>query len=89
MDGGEARLGEIALNLFDREAKPTMRELVAQEFLVVGVEINHREPPAGRQRPRGFGERPRRIVEEVQHLVDDHKIVGVAFDGGRVDVALA
>ena len=84
----EARLGQIALDLVGGEAEPAMGELVAQEFLVMGVEVDHCEPPAGRQRPRGFGERPRRIVEKVQHLVDDHEVVGVAFDRRGVDVAL-
>ena len=66
-----------------------MGELVAQEFLVMGVEIDHREPPARGQRPRRFAKRPRRIVEEVQHLVDDDQIIGVALDRRGVDVALA
>ena len=51
---GEARLGEIAFDLVDGEAEPAMGELVAQEFLLMGVEIDHHEPPAGRERPRRF-----------------------------------
>ena len=86
---GQTRLGEIALDLVDREAEAPMRELVAQEFLVMGGEIDHQEPPARPQRPRGFGERARGIVEEVQHLVDDDEVIGVALDRRRVDVALA
>ena len=88
-DTGETGLGEVVLHLVDREAEATMSKLIAQEFLVVGVEIDHREPAARRQSPSGFSERSGRIVEEVQHLMDDHEIVGVALDGRSVDVALA
>ena len=45
--------------------------------------------PPGRQRPRRLAKRARRIVEEVQHLVDDDQVVGVALDRRGVDVALA
>ena len=54
----------------------------------MGVKINHHEPPARRKTPGGFGERARRIIEEVQHLVDGDKVIAAALDGRRVDVAL-
>ena len=48
----KARLGEIVLDLVDPEAEPAVGEFIAQEFLVVGVEIDHHEPSAGRERAR-------------------------------------
>ncbi len=45
--------------------------------------------PPGAQRARGFLQRPGRIVEEVQHLMDDDEVVAVALDRRRVEVALA
>ena len=53
------------------------------------VEVDDDEPAAGRERPGGFFQRAGRIVEEMQHLMDDDEIVAVALDRGRVDVALA
>ena len=58
-----------------------MSELVAQEFLVVGVKVHDHEPrpapgPARLQPVRG---RDRRGSAD---LVDDYEIVGVAFDRG-------
>ena len=66
-----------------------MSELVAQKVLVMGVKVDDHDPAAWRQRPRGFSKRAGRIVKEVQHLVDDHEIIGVALNRRRVDVALA
>ena len=40
-----------------------MSELIAQEFLVVGVEVHDHEPPARRQSPPGFSQRAFRIVK--------------------------
>ena len=55
----------------------------------MGVEIDDDQPAARAQRPRRLSQRARRIVEEVQHLMDDDEIVGVALDRRGVDVALA
>ncbi len=55
----------------------------------MGVEIDHDQPPGGRERARRLVQRPGRIVEEVQHLMDDDEVVAVALDRRRVDVALA
>ncbi len=65
-----------------------MRELFAQDLFVVGGEIDHQQAAARPQRSRRFAHRARGIVEEVQHLMDDDEVVGVALDRRRVDVAL-
>ena len=88
-DAGEPRLGKIALDLVDREAEAAMRELLAQEFLVVGVEIDDMRAARPAAAPAPPRQRAGGIVEEVQHLMDDDEIVGVALDRRRVDVALA
>ena len=51
-DVDEAGLGEIAFDLGGGEAEPAMREIAPQEFLLMRVEIDDDEPPAGRERPR-------------------------------------
>ena len=71
------------------EAEPAMGEVFAQGFLVVGGEIDQQQPTARPERARRLAYRARGLVEEVQHLMDDDQVVGVALDGRRVDVALA
>ena len=66
-----------------------MGEVGPEEFLVMGVEVDDRDPPAGRERAGGLLQRPGGIVEEVQHLMDDDEVVAVALDRRGVDVALA
>ena len=79
---------EEAGDLLAGKAEPAMRELLAQKFLAVRGEIDDQQPPARPQRARRLAQRARGIVEEVQHLMDDDEIVGVALDRRRIDVAL-
>ena len=72
-----------------REAEPAMGVLVAQEFEVVRREIDHQQPAARPQHARRLADRARAVVEEVQHLVDDDDVEGVARQREIVDVALA
>ena len=65
-----------------------MGEIAAQEFLLVGVEVDGDEASRGRERARGLGQRPGRVVEEMQDLMNDDEVVAVALDRRRVDVAL-
>ena len=55
-----------------------MRVLLAQELEIVRREIDHQQPAAGAQHARGLADRARAIVEEVQHLMDDDDVEGVA-----------
>ena len=60
-----------------------------KKFLLVGGEIDDQQASARPQRARRLAQRARGIVEEVQHLMDDDEVVGVALDRRRVNVALA
>ena len=51
-----------------------MRLGLAQEFEAVRREIDDEDAPAGRQKLRRLAQRPRRIVEVMQHLMDDDEI---------------
>ena len=66
-----------------------MRVLLAQEFQIVRREVDHQQPPLRAQRARGFGDRARAVVEEVQHLMDQHDVEGILRHRQFVDVALA
>ncbi len=58
-----------------------------QEFLVVRGEVDHHETAAGAQDACRLADGAAAIVEEVQHLVDDHRVIGVARQGERINVA--
>ena len=62
---------------------------LAQEFEAVRREIDHEDAPARRHEARRLADRAGRIVEVVQHLVDDDEVEGVARERRRIDVALA
>ena len=51
-----------------------MRVLVAQEFEIVRREIDDEQPAAGPQHARRLAESARAVVEEVQHLMNDHGV---------------
>ena len=65
-----------------------MRVLFAQEFEIVRGEIDHQQAPAGAQHAGGFTDRPRAVVEKVQHLVDDDGVKGIARQRQVIDVAV-
>ena len=71
-----------------RKAEPAMGMLVAQELEIVRREIDHQQPPGRPQHPRRLLDGARAVVEEVQHLVDDDEIEGIARQRQIVDVAL-
>ena len=72
-----------------REAEPPMRVLLAQEFEIVRREIDDQQPALRPQHARRLADRARAVVEEVQHLMDDHDVEGIARQRQVVDVALA
>ena len=53
--------------------------MLAQEFKLVGREVDHQKLAASRA--ARFGNRSGRIVEEVQHLVQDDGIGGAVGSG--------
>ena len=61
---------------------------LAQELEAVRREIDHENASARRHEARGLADRAGRIVEVVQHLVDDDEVEGVARERRRIDVAL-
>ena len=72
-----------------REAEPAMGMLLAQEFEIVRREVDDQKPSAGPQYARGLADGARAVVEEVQHLVDDDDVEGIARQSEIVDVAVA
>ena len=60
------------------EAEPAMGMLLAQEFELVRREIDHQQPAARAQHARRLADRAGAVVEEVQHLVDDDDVEGLA-----------
>ena len=71
-----------------RKAEAQMRVLLAQEFEIMRREIDDQQPALRAQRARGFGDRARAVVEEVQHLMDHHDVEGILRHRQLVDVAL-
>ena len=65
-----------------------MGVLLAQEFELVRGEVDHQQPPARPQQARRFPNGAPAILQEVQHLMDDHHVEGVAAERKIVDVAL-
>ena len=61
---------------------------LAQELEAMRREIDHENASARCHEARGFADRAGRIVEVVQHLVDDDEVEGVARERRRIDVAL-
>ena len=74
---------------FGGKAEPAMGVLVAQEFEIVRREIDDQQPPAGPQHARRLADGAGAVVEEVQHLMDDDDVEGIARQGEIVDVAMA
>ncbi len=65
-----------------------MRELLAQEFLLVRCEVDDQQTPARTQHARRLTDRTRPVVEEVQYLMQDDDIEGTVGERQVVDVAL-
>ena len=63
------------------QAEPAMGMMGAQEFELVRREIDDQHLAAGLQRAAGLRQQPARIVEIVQHLVDDDEV-------GRADAGV-
>ena len=74
----EAGGGEPLRHRLGREAEPAMGMLVAQEFEIVRREVDHQQPAGRAQHARRFADRARAVVEEVQHLMDDDDVEGIA-----------
>ena len=66
-----------------------MGVLVAQEFEVVRREIDDEQTPAGPQHARRLADGAGAVVEEVQDLMDDDDVEGIARHREIVDVAVA
>ena len=66
-----------------------MGVLLAQEFEIVRREIDDQQPAARPQHARGFADGAGAVVEEVEHLMDDDDVEGIARQRQVVDVAVA
>src|SRR6202042_1910920 len=62
--------------------------LVTQEFQIVGGEVDDQEATARTQYACGLAQRAGAVVEEVQHLVNDHDIEAAGRERQIVDVAM-
>ena len=65
-----------------------MRGLLAQEFELMRREVDHEQPAARLEQPCGFRDRGSRVVEEVQHLMQDHGIGGAVGKRHIVEIAV-
>ena len=71
------------------EAEPPMRRLLAQELKLMRGEVDHQQFAAGGEQPRGFGDRCRRVIEEMQHLMQDHRIRRAVGERHIMQIAVA
>ena len=85
----QTRLFQPALELIGSKAEPAMGGLLAQEFELMRREVDHQQPAARLEQPRGFGDRGCRVVEEVQHLMQDHGIGRAVGKRHVVEIAVA
>ena len=85
----EPRAFQQAAELIAGEAEPPMRRLLAQELKLMRREIDHQQLAAGREHARGFGDRRGRIVEEVQHLMQHHRVGGTVGQRHVIEIAVA
>ena len=65
---------EPALHLAIGKAQPAMGEIIAQELEVMRREIGDGQPPARPHHPRRLGNRGARIVEIMQHLMEQYRV---------------
>ncbi len=72
-----------------REPETTVGVIDAQELLVVRREVDDDEPAVRAQHAGGLADRAGRVVEQVQHLMDDDDVERVPRKAERVEVALA
>ena len=70
----EASAFEPAVELIAGEAEPPMRRLLAQKLELMRCEIDHEQPAARRQQARSLADGDGWIVEEVQHLMQHHRV---------------
>ena len=61
---------------------------LTQAFVRMRREIHDQQPSSRAQGARRLADRPRRLVEVMQNLVDDREIVGAALDRQRIEVPL-
>ena len=66
-----------------------MGVLLAQEFEIMRREVDDQKPAARAQHARRLADGARAVVEEVQHLMDDDDVEGIARQSQIVDVAVA
>ena len=85
----QPRAFEPAAELIRGKAEAPMRRLLAQELELMRREVDHQQFAAGREQPRGFGDRGGRIVEKMQHLMQDHRIGGAVGERHIVEIAVA
>src|SRR6185503_13282496 len=70
------------------EAEAPVRELLAQEFLLVRRKVDDQQASARTQHARRLTDRARAVVKEVQNLMKDDDIEGIVGERQVVDVAL-
>ena len=89
-DVGTVETGQVepVADLVVVEAETAMGLRVAQELVAVRGEVDDEQPPVGRHEPRRFEDRPSRIVEVVEHLVDHDEVEARGVERRAVHVAL-
>ncbi len=66
-----------------------MRRLLAQELKLMRGEVDHQQSAAWGEQARGFGDRGGGIIEEMQHLMQDHRICRAVRQRHIIQIAVA
>ena len=82
-------LGKPVAHLRIAEAQTHMRMVVAQELKFVRGEIDDQHSPSCAQCTCRLANCFRRIIKEMQDLVNGHEIEGFPINRQRIDVAMA
>ncbi len=87
-DGDETRGGHPVTHFRVTEPEPAMGMSFAQLFHLMGCEIDNHHKPARPQHAGGLAHRNRRIVKEMQNLVNRNSVKGFRRQGQLEKISL-
>ena len=80
--------GEKVTHEIVGKTQPRVLMTVAQFLAVMRREIDDRNSPAGARHPRRFGQHSRRVLREMQHLVEQHRVEALRGERKCSEIAL-